>query len=171
MRNCFVVRLSRTSVLLLAIFVVALGGCGHSGSLDPSAGTPGPAASPEEVARVMVEALKSGDVETFLAHTDLYGIYMQFPAPMRRTFSFEYFKGLVEKAKAKVGDADLNEFKTLSYEILGVEERDGWQVVQLKTQGEPGKRWKLFEAYFHQVNGEWKLAGRGLRRVRTPEFP
>jgi hypothetical protein len=125
MRNCFVVRLSRTSVLLLAIFVVALGGCGHSGSLDPSAGTPGPAASPEEVARVMVEALKSGDVETFLAHTDLYGIYMQFPAPMRRTFSFEYFKGLVEKAKAKVGDADLNEFKTLSYEILGVEERDG----------------------------------------------
>ena len=157
--------------LLLVVLALALGGCGHSDSPGPSAGPEAVALSAEEMARVMIEALRSGDVETFLAHTDLRGIYEQFPAPMRKTFSFEYFKGLVEKARAKVGDASLNEFKDLSYEILAVEERDGEQVVRFKTQGGPGRKWKLFEAYFRQVDGEWKLTGRGLRRIRTPEFP
>jgi len=158
-------------LLPLAVLAIALGGCRHSDAPGPSAGPEPVALSAEETARVMIEALRSGDVETFLAHTDLRGIYEQFPAPMRKTFSFEYFKGLVEKARAKVGDASLNEFKDLSYEILGVEERDGDQVVRFKTQGGPGRKWKLFEAYFRQVDGEWKLTGRGLRRIRTPEFP
>ncbi|MBN1918843.1 MAG: hypothetical protein JW889_13135 [Verrucomicrobia bacterium] len=168
MRECLLLRLPRTA-LLFAVLAVGLGGCGHP---DPDAEGPEPAMlSVEETARVMIEALKSGDVDTFLAHTDLYGVYMQFPEPMRRTFSFQYFKGLVEKAKAKVGDAELNEFADLDYEILGVEERDGQHVVQFKTQGGPGKKWKLFEAFFAQVDGEWKLSGRGLRRIRPPEYP
>jgi hypothetical protein len=171
MKESIRVRLPIAASLIVTL-TAAVVGCQHRTVSDPgSAVTVAVAASPEETARVMIEALKSGDVDAFLAHTDLHGIYMQFPEPMRRTFSFQYFKSLVEKAKAKVGDAELNEFKNLSYEILGVEERDGQHVVQFKTQGEPGKKWKLFEAYFHRVDGEWKLSGRGLRRIRTPEYP
>jgi hypothetical protein len=171
MRGGFLVRLLKTG-LVLAVLAVGFGGCRHEVSPDPN-GTEAQPSAPtvEETARAMIEALKTGDVDTFLAHTDLRGIYMQFPAPMRKTFSYEYFRGLVEKAKVKVGDAGLNEFKDLSYEILGVEERDGMHVVQFTTQGAPGRKWKLFEAYFHQVGGEWKLSGRGLRRIRTPEYP
>jgi len=171
MRGDFLVRLLKTGVLL-AILAVALGGCRHAVSPDPDGTDPQPTGPTlEETARVMIEALKTGDVDTFLAHTDLRGIYMQFPAPMRKTFSYGYFRSLVEKAKVKVGDAGLNEFRDLSYEILGVEERDGMHVVQFTTQGAPGRKWKLFEAYFRQVDGEWKLSDRGLRRIRTPEYP
>jgi hypothetical protein len=158
--------------LLILAALALTWGCADERGSEAGLDTPQPVAgAPEEVARIMIEALRSGDTDAFLSHVDLHGIYMQFPAPMRRTFSFEYFKSQVEKAKVKVGDADQNEFATLSYEILGVEERDGVHVVQFKTQAEPGKKWKLFEAYFHRVDGEWLLTGRALRRVRTPEYP
>lgn len=154
----------------IAILAAAVITCGCTRSTKDSANNdvPAPAAlTVEETAKVMLEALKDGDVDTFLAHADLRGIYERFPEPMRRTFTFEHFKAALEKAKRKVRDAKVNEFKELSYEILGVEERDGFQVVTFKTRSAPGKKWKTFEAYFSNFDGAWKITGKGVKRLSS----
>ncbi len=159
----------RNLLLTAALAVATIGlGCGQSGEDPLDDGVPiGPALTVEETAKVMLEALKDGDVDTFLAHADLRGIYERFPEPMRRTFTFEHFKAALEKAKRKVRDAKVNEFKELSYEILGVEERDGFQVVTFKTRSAPGKKWKTFEAYFSNFDGAWKITGKGVKRLSS----
>jgi hypothetical protein len=157
--------------LLIAIVAAAVcGGCASRGSNETANEAEAvPAQAPEDAARIMLEALRTGDVDTFLAYTDTRGLYNErFPEAMRRTFTYEQFMAALEKARSTVGDAELSKFKDLSYEIVGVEERDGWQVVSFRTQSRPGKDWKLWEAYFGRFDGTWKLTGRGLNRIRTP---
>jgi hypothetical protein len=157
--------------LLIVIVAAALcGGCASRGSNKTTNESEAvPSQSPEDAARIMLEALRTGDVDTFLAYTDTRGLYEErFPEAMRRVFTYEQFMAALEKAKSKVGDTELSKFKDLSYEIVGVEERDGCQVVSFKTQSRPGKEWKLWEAYFGRFNGTWKLTGKGLNRIRTP---
>jgi len=165
--------MSLTPARALLIVIAAAAFCAGCASrstdetMNDAAATPTQTA--EEAARVMLEALRTGDVETFLAFTDTRGLYNErFPAAMRKVFTYEQFMAALEKAKTKVGDTELNKFKDLSYEIVGIEERDGFHVVSFKTQSRPGKNWKLWEAYFGRFDGTWKLSGRGLSRIRTP---
>jgi hypothetical protein len=163
--------LTAARVFLIAIATAALcAGCA-SRSVDETTNgiEAAPAESAEDAARVMLEALRTGDVETFLAYTDTHGLYNErFPEAMRRVFTYEQFMAALENAKTKVGDGELNKFKDLSYEIVGVEERGIHHVVSFKTQSRPGKDWKLWEAIFGRFDGTWKLTGRGLSRIRTP---
>lgn len=161
-----------SKLLVIAALVAAAItlGCGRSADRASDDGAPATTElTIEQTARRMLEALRTGDVDTFLAHADARGIYERFPEAMRRTFTFEQFQSALQKAKAKVVAAETNEFKDLSYEILGIEERDGYHVVTFKTQSAPGKKRKTFEAYFRCFDGVWKITGKGLKKIATEE--
>lgn len=150
-------------VLMAALMAAIAGGCARSGMDQAGEGAPvEPALSVEETARVMLEALREGDVETFFEHADVRGVYESFPEPMRRTFSFEQFEAALEKAGDKVGREKMAE---LQYEILGVEDKGELKVVTLKTQSRPGRPWRTFEATFGNFDGTWKITGNGVRRL------
>lgn len=152
-----------TTVAVVVLAAISVG-CSRPGG--PSAeGTPAtPAMSVEETATLVLEALKQGDTDTFLEHTDLWGVYERFPAPMRKTFSFEQFDAAVRKAARKIRNDAMAE---LSYEILGVEDRGDLKVVTLKTQSAPGKKWKTYQAWFGIVDGVWKITADGVRQLPT----
>jgi hypothetical protein len=156
-------------LLIVAIGAVACG-CGGSKSGPNDEPTPAePELTAQETTRMMLDALAAGDVDTFLAHVDVRGIYERFPAAMRRVFTYEQFTDALAAAKAKVrvGDAELTELQKMRYEVLGGEERDGLQVVTFRTLTAVGKSWKVWEAYFRDFDGTWKLTGKAVRRIRT----
>ena len=157
-------------LLIIAALVVAATaiGCNRSNDDASDDGAPvEPEFTVEETATRMLEALKTGDVDTFLAHTDVRGIYERFPEAMRKTFSYEYFLASLEKAKAKARDAESNDLKDLRYEIVGTEERDGFQVVTFRTQTRPDRSWKRWEAHYRLFDGTWKITGTGVKKVGT----
>jgi len=157
--------------LLLAVVIGAVAcGCGGSKSGPNDEPTPaGPELTAAETTLAMLDALAAGDVDTFLAHVDVRGIYERFPAAMRRVFTYEQFTDALAAAKAKVrvGDAELDELQKMRYEIVGAEERDGLQVVTFRTLTTVGKSWKVWEAYYRDFDGTWKLTGRAIRKIRT----
>jgi len=146
----------------LAALAALATGCSRPG--DPrNEGAPAtPTLSVEETATLMLDALKQGDTDTFLEHTDLWGIYERFPAPMRKTFSFEQFDTALRKAARKVRDDGMSE---LSFEILRTEDRGDLKLVTLKTQSAPGKKWKTYQAWFGIVDGIWKITADGVRQL------
>jgi hypothetical protein len=153
----------RQVLLILGLTVALAAGCSKRAKSPSEQGAPaGPALSVEETAKLMLEALKKGDVETFLAHADLKGVYQNFPEPMRRTFSFEQFKEALQKAGDKAAREGMSE---LQYEIVGVEERGQLRVVTLRTQSRPDRPWRTFEATFGNFDGTWKITGHGVRRL------
>jgi hypothetical protein len=157
------VRCVKQVLLMVGLAAAVAVGCSKPAKSPPEQGAPvGPALSVEETARLMLEALKQGDIETFLAHVDLAGVYDNFPEPMRRTFSFEQFEEALRKAGDKAGREGMSE---LQYEIVGVEERGELRVVTLRTQSRPGRPWRTFEATFGNFDGTWKITGHGVRRL------
>jgi len=164
-------RLAPMKRLLLAVAVgtVACGCGGGKSEADDEPVPAGPELTAEETTLMMLDALATGDVETFLAHVDVRGIYERFPAAMRRVFTYEQFTDALAKAKAKVrvGDAELDELQKMRYEILGAAQRDGLQVVTFRTLTTVGKSWKVWEAYFRDFDGTWKLTGKAIRKTRT----
>jgi hypothetical protein len=155
----------RQVLLVVGLAAVLAAGCSEPAKSPPEQGAPvGPALSVEETATLMLEALKQGDIEAFLAHTDLTGVYENFPEAMRRTFSFEQFKEALQKASDKAAREGMSE---LQYEIVGVEERGELRVVTLRTQSHPGRPWRTFEATFGNFDGTWKITGNGVRRLSS----
>jgi len=152
-------------LLIGALVAATIGGCGPPAQERTEEAKPvTPTLTVEETARLMLEALKNGDVETFLGHADLRGIYNGFPEPMRRTFTFEQFTAALEKAGRKAHDEKMAELK---YQIVGVEEKGELRIVTIKTQTHPTKLWKTFEVTFANFDGTWKITGDGVKKLAT----
>lgn len=152
------------AALAAAALAAFAAGCSRPGDLLNEGAPATPTLSVEETATLVLEALKQGDTDTFLEHTDLWGIYKRFPAPMRKAFSFEQFDAAVRRAARKVRNDAMAE---LSYEILGVEDRGDLKLVTLKTRSAPGKKWKTYQAWFGIVDGVWKITADGVRQLPT----
>jgi len=155
-------------IVALAFAVIA-GGCSQSTQTTPDDGAPiTPELTPEQTAERMLKALTTGDVDTFLYYVDLRGIYeTRFPEQMRKRFTYEQMEAAIKAARTRAYNQKAGKLKKLSYEIVGVEDRNGFKVVTIKTQSRPGRPWRTQEAFFGRFDGMWKLTGKGLTRLKT----
>ena len=153
-------------LLILALAAAAIAGCSRSTHDRNEAVPVTPSLTVEETARLMLEALKQGDVETFLSHADLRGIYNGFPKPMRRTFSYEQYTAALEKAGRKAHNEKMAE---LAYDVLGVEDKGDLKIVTIKTRTRPTKSWKTFQVTFGNFDGTWKITGDGVKKLTTTD--
>jgi hypothetical protein len=134
-------------VVVLAVTVIAFG-CGAGGG-----------GGVEATAKKLLDATKSGDVDAWLDHIDLKGMYeAQVPAGAREQVKYEDFVKTTRDAM-KRGLKPNPEFE---YQIISSEEKGDTATVKVKTKESKDAKWEEADVPFKKIDGKWKLTWEGM---------
>jgi hypothetical protein len=144
-------------VAVLAIFAVSLGCAGGGGG-----------GSAKGAAKALLEARKTGDVESAMEYMDLQGIYDEMKkmtegmgdmAAEMPKFE-EWKKQFIAEAKK---NPEVN--KEFTYEIVEATETGDTATVKVKTKDKKDAEWEEETFTFKKIDGKWKLTVESLKAL------
>ncbi len=129
-------------VIVLAAVAISLG-CGGGGGA-------------EAAAKKMLQAMKDGDVDTFLNYLDFKGQYDKMSEAERGGMDYEAFEKMTKGFMSAALEADKEKAAKIEFKVLGSEVKDDVTMVKVKKRDNAEAEWEEDEIPYKKVDGKWK---------------